>query len=264
MRFPASRSRLRPRPPVTRGSPVPHAALLLAVLTVVALVPTNRPDRTQISPRPAPAIVAALDGRAHDGAPKMSPKTDARPEHDLFLRLSVEIPATIETPPAGAVTPAVHAATPGQEPAMDQAAVPQQAAPAPSIASNTVATSQPAPKTPEPPVRAAAIAPSAPRYATGAEVKAALAKTSWPEALWPQVMRIAYCESGIDSDRDGLYDLIDTLASGANGRYIGVMQIASAHRFSAGYDLRDMRDNFQAAYELWSIVGGSFAPWGCR
>ena len=92
----------------------------------------------------------------------------------------------------------------------------------------------------------------------------ALAGTSWPAELWPRVVAIAFCESGIDSNRDGYYDMADTRASGAGGRYLGVLQIGATHRFSQPWDLFSLSGNLQAGYELWANAGGSFAPWGCR
>ena len=92
----------------------------------------------------------------------------------------------------------------------------------------------------------------------------ALAQTPWPSELWPRVVSLAICEAGIDSDRDGRYDMIDTQEIGAGGQYVGALQIGAGHAFSRPYDLQRLVDNLSAGYELWTSAGGSFAPWGCR
>jgi hypothetical protein len=107
-------------------------------------------------------------------------------------------------------------------------------------------------------------APARSRYATIAELEAALAGTPWPANVWPDVIRIAQCESGVDTDRDGHKDTVDTQARGAGGLYIGVMQIDRNHRFSVAYDLDTLEGNLRAAYELYVRAGESFAPWGCH
>ena len=116
------------------------------------------------------------------------------------------------------------------------------------------------------PVAAAVAAPTAAnqRYASRADVITALARTRWAPEHWGTVVAIAFCESGMDTNRDGVSDVVDTQASGASGAYVGVLQIAPDHRFSAPYDLRTLAGNLDAGYELWLDNGRSFAPWGCR
>jgi hypothetical protein len=82
--------------------------------------------------------------------------------------------------------------------------------------------------------------------------------------VWSEVIRIAQCESGGDTDRDGYKDVVDTQARGAGGLYVGVMQVDRTHRFSVTYDLDTLEGNLHAAHELWVRAGGSFRPWGCR
>lgn len=121
--------------------------------------------------------------------------------------------------------------------------------------------------TPSPVVAPAALTPvtvTANRYATRADLLQALARTQWDPTLWNTVINIAFCESGVDTDRDGIRDVVDTRASGAGGTYLGVLQIGRSHHFSVPYDLRSLVGNLAAGHELWIDTGRSFAPWGCR
>lgn len=92
---------------------------------------------------------------------------------------------------------------------------------------------------------------------------ATLSRTPWPQETWGKVLSIAYCEAGIDSNRDGQYDLVDTQAIGAGGLYLGALQISREHRFKTAYNLLTLQDNLNAGYELWVAAGRSFGPWGC-
>ena len=169
---------------------------------------------------------------------------------------------TVETPTTSTAAAAVIAATPrtaSTPPPPMAAAAPQREV---IVAPLSRITATPAP---EPILRAAVVtAPPASRYATIGEMNVALAQTPWPADLWPRVVALAICEAGIDSDRDGHHDAVDTQAMGAGGRYVGALQIGAAHAFSRPYDLHQLVDNLAAGYELWASAGGSFAPWGCR
>lgn len=217
---------------------------------------------------PEPLVSRVRDGRLPD-------------DSALATVLMAADPALTSEPVTLAVMSALAPAAPGP-----LALVPAAAAPVPA---RTVAPAAPepaaaaAPVVPAadaPPVVRAAVAPVAPaatapalaqtappaagaRFATQAEVAAALARSPWPEETWPRVIAIAFCESGVDSDHDGRYDVVDTQALGAGGLYIGALQISREHRFPAPYDLYALADNLAAGYELWLRAGRSFVPWGC-
>lgn len=253
MRLPRQQRRLSPRD-ATLPSLLQHAALFVAVVGTVAVGSQfARPTHADAgAARPITALAASLDGRLPDGAPSataeaVSPRT---------LRA-----LTVETPlPATALTTFASPSPAGESAPIAAAAAPAQREPIVQPLSRLTAT-----PTPEPVVHAAVIAvPPPSRYATLGEVNVALAQTPWPAELWPRVVAIAICEAGIDSDRDGRYDQVDTQAIGAGGRYIGALQIGADHRFSRPYDLHRLIDNLAAGYELWTSAGGSFAQWGCR
>lgn len=249
MRLPRQQRRLSPRH-ATFPSLLQHAALFVAVVGTVAVGSQfARPTHADAGAvRPSAPLGAALDGRLPDGAPATT--TSARTLHAL----------TTETPAPTTVFTALASAAPTAPPTASTATTPAQREPIVPPLSRLTAT-----PAPEPVVRAAVIAlPPASRYATLGELNVALAQTPWPAELWPRVIAIATCEAGIDSDRDGRYDQIDTQASGAGGRYIGALQIGAAHTFSRPYDLHRLVDNLAAGYELWLSAGRSFAPWGCR
>jgi len=210
------------------------------------------------------SVTSSLDGRLPDGAPSVVADSGV-----LTVTTSV---VTVATPAANVTTlnpstpapKAVVAAAPSAPVATAAPAVTKlEPARETAVPGLTRITATPTPA-PEPVVRAAAAVPVASRYASLGDLNAALAQTPWPAALWPSVTSIALCEAGLDTDRDGRYDTVDTQASGAGGRYIGVMQIGVDHVFAKAYDLRSLVGNLSAAYELWSAAGGSFGPWGCR
>ena len=106
--------------------------------------------------------------------------------------------------------------------------------------------------TPEP-VQPQAAAPAQRPVYRGAltvdEFYAALARSPWPEELWPAVLRIARCESGLNPSAVGA------------GVYIGLMQMHYSHARGV-YNLYDVDDNLAAAYYLWAARG--WGQWGCR
>jgi hypothetical protein len=220
------------------------------LLAAFALVPGARTHRRAEVTAP-PVVAENLDGRLPDGAPDVpSNAFAASATADFFLALSVVESAT--------ATPAAPVATPTPAPAtLVAVAAVAVAAEAPTAAAIR-------PPRIEPTVQPAAAAPTTARYASRPDIEAALAQTPWPAELWPRIIAIAMCESGVDTNRDGYYDVVDTYARGAGGRYIGVLQIGADHRFSRAYDLTVLLDNLNAGYELWAAAGGSFGPWGCR
>ncbi|MFA7297808.1 MAG: hypothetical protein WC211_11600 [Dehalococcoidia bacterium] len=252
MRLARRQSRRSPRG-ATLPSSLRHAALLIAVVGTVAVgSQLARPAHANAVARPANSAAALIDGRQPDGAPAVATEGFTR----TLFAVTVETPtastaaAVLTATPlaASTPTPALAAGTPAQREVV--------------VAPLSRITASPAP---EPTVRAAVIAaPPASRYATIGEMNVALAQTPWPAELWPRVVALAMCEAGIDSDRDGRYDTVDTQASGAGGRYIGALQIGAGHTFSRAYDLHRLVDNLAAGHELWVSAGGSFAPWGCR
>ncbi len=238
----------------TLPSSLRHAALLIAVIGTVAIgSQLARPGHADAgAPHPTASTATHIDGRQPDGAPAVATEGFTR---TLFA-------VTVETP-----TSSTAAATLAATPRATSTPAPALGATAPAQREVVVAPLSriTAPPAPEPTVRAAVIAaPPASRYATIGELNVALAQTPWPAELWPRVVALAMCEAGIDSDRDGRYDTVDTQAMGAGGRYIGALQIGAAHAFSRAYDLHRLVDNLVAGYELWAGAGGSFAPWGCR
>lgn len=143
--------------------------------------------------------------------------------------------------------------------ASPEASVPQDGAtdatPAASVATPAPAATRTA---------TAAAAPPAAAFVGEAALREAIAATGWPPAVWDRLVLIAFCESGVDTDRDGRYDSVNPSAVGGGGLYIGVLQIsASANPAVAHYNLYDLYGNLQAGYKIWLSAGGSFAPWGC-
>ena len=177
-------------------------------------------------------------------------------------------PATGEpiVPPVIEATPAPPAApTPAPRPAPTAAPPPPTPppTPAPTAAPPTPTPPPAATPTPTPAVVSTPPTPTGGRFATPAEVVAALSRTPWPQDTWGRVIAITLCESGVDSDRDGQYDRVDTQALGAGGLYLGALQINREHRFRTTYNLLTLADNLNAGYELWLGAGRSFVPWGC-
>jgi hypothetical protein len=172
------------------------------------------------------------------------------------LALNIQEPAPTAAP-ARAALPAVTTRPAVTQPTV-AAAIERAAA---TASSASVLTSVEVPPAPPTPLAVAAVA--ATRYVGLGDLSAGLSQTPWPKELWPRVTSIALCESGIDTNHDGRYDQVDTRASGAGGRYIGVLQIGVDHIFSKPYDLRSLVGNLSAGYELWLDAGRSFSPWGC-
>ncbi len=276
MTIPLQRPRPRSRLHVAAlARPLRHIALLVAVLGTVFVTvrfgPSVHAAHAQSefaanldAMHAGNSATNSLDGRLPDGAPSVVA--------DAGVLTVVSSAATVATPTANVATstpatpaPKAVVTTAPSTPVATAAAAVVKPEPARETAlpalSRITATPTPAP---EPVVRAAAAVPVASRYASLGEMNTALGQTPWPAALWPSVTSIALCEAGLDTDRDGRYDTVDTQASGAGGRYIGVMQIGVDHSFSKSYDLRSLVGNLSAAYELWSAAGGSFGPWGCR
>jgi len=95
-------------------------------------------------------------------------------------------------------------------------------------------------------------------------LRAAATAAGWPAATLDKLAQVAFCESGVDTDRDGRYDHVNPSAVGGGGRYIGVLQIYGAvNPAVAGYNLYDLHGNLAAGYQIWLAAGSSFAPWGC-
>jgi hypothetical protein len=239
----------------------------------------------------APPAATALDARLPDSAPSVSKSSPLTSDdiHGAVIELAVlvetitapasesDVATATESPDFDPPTQAVPTADQpiadlpsGNEAiAVEVVAPPEPADPTPAEDTPPTAPSEtPVAAPPPTPVPATVEAPVAPapssRYVTVAELEAALAETPWPAELWSQVVRIAQCESGSDTNRDGYKDIVDTQAQGAGGLYIGVMQVGRDHRFSVAYDLYSLRGNLLAAHELWARAGQSFSPWGCK
>lgn len=264
MRFPRRRLRRGPHLVATLPSSLRHAALLVAVVGTVTLAsPLVSPSHADATTEAVPSIAARvdlaahLDGRLPDGAPSSHADATVTPVRTLLALTAATPAATTTAAPMRTVaveTPMPTAVAFLAIPALQETVVP--------TLTRLTATPTPAP---QPIVKAAVAPPPVPsRYATIGELNVALAQTPWPAELWPSVVAVALCESGVDRDRDGRYDAVDTQASGAGGRYIGALQIGAAHRFNQPYDLHSLVGNLAAGYELWAGAGGSFAPWGCH
>lgn len=228
--------------------------LIVAVLAVTVLIAgtMQHPDALPTEAKTRSEALNLIDGRLqYVGAPSYTIHANGASESMSTFAVQLDTPAAQSALASMLAKPTATSAAKG-------AAFSNPAA-TPAVMTAVIAMPAP-PLTPEPAVRPAA----AGAYASQSEVEATLATTAWPRELWPTVLAIAYCESGIDSDRDGHYDSVDTLASGAGGLYIGVMQIDVKHHFSSQYDLRALRDNLAAGHELWVRAGHSFAPWGCH
>lgn len=84
-------------------------------------------------------------------------------------------------------------------------------------------------------------------------IEAALTRSAWPPYLWPTVIAIARCESGLNPAAVGDY-----------GVSWGLMQIHSlAHpALVARYDVFSPDGALAAAWEIY-VAAGSFRPWSC-
>jgi hypothetical protein len=93
---------------------------------------------------------------------------------------------------------------------------------------------------------------------TVGELYQALARSPWPRDLWPEVVRIARCESKLGTG-------MDSVAEGDSGRALGVLQIrVDAHRdLARDFDLLTIDGALGAAWVLYQRSGRSFAPWSC-
>ena len=93
---------------------------------------------------------------------------------------------------------------------------------------------------------------------TVGELYQALARSPWPRELWPQVVRIAQCESRWGSG-------VDSAAEGDGGRALGVLQIrVDAHReLARDFDLLTLDGALGAAWVVYQRSGRSFSPWSC-
>ena len=249
----------------TLPSSLRHAALIVAVVGTAVLAsplvsPSHADATTEIGIAARGEFAAHLDGRMPDGAPAARVEASATGRTVLGLTASTSAPTAIPTATAVSAS-TIERATPAPTVVAFLAAPARQETAVPTLTRLTATPTQ----APEPVVKAAVAAPPPPsRYATIGEVNVALAQTAWPAEVWPTVVAIALCEAGVDRDRDGRYDAVDTQASGAGGRYIGALQIGAAHGFSQAYDLRSLVGNLAAGYELWAEAGRSFAPWGCH
>jgi hypothetical protein len=93
---------------------------------------------------------------------------------------------------------------------------------------------------------------------TVGELYQALARSPWPRELWPQVVRIAQCESRWGSG-------LDSAAEGDGGRALGVLQIrVDAHReLARDFNLLTIDGALGAAWVVYQRSGRSFEPWSC-
>jgi hypothetical protein len=133
-----------------------------------------------------------------------------------------------------------------------------------SAAPTEVAPEPPAPAVaapePEPEVLSAALQIVEPRPipVTTGELYQALARSAWPRELWPEVVRIASCESRHGSG-------VNSAAEGDSGRALGLLQIrVDAHRdLARQFDLLTVDGALGAAWVLYQRSGHSFHPWSC-
>jgi hypothetical protein len=113
------------------------------------------------------------------------------------------------------------------------------------------------------------IAAAAPTPSSGplaiADLRALLARSSWPPETHAAVERISLCEAGLDTDGDLVKDAVDPLAAGDGGRAMGVLQLRrDVHRdLAASYDLLDAAQNLEAGYVVYQRAGRALWPWSC-
>lgn len=103
----------------------------------------------------------------------------------------------------------------------------------------------------EPPYREVT-PPPPPAEAPRDGLEAALARSAWPPHLWPQLVGIAHCESGLNQ-----------FAVGDHGMAWGLLQVrADVHPWLAyRHDLFTLDGNLAAAWEIYQDSG--WRPWTC-
>ena len=86
----------------------------------------------------------------------------------------------------------------------------------------------------------------------------ALARSPWPRALWPELVRIARCEAPLGEG-------VDAAAEGDGGRALGALQVrADVHTdLARDYDLLSVDGVLAAAWAVYVRAGGNFRPWSC-
>lgn len=209
------------------------------------------------------AISAVTQGVTPAATASIQPFSEAVPQY-VTARVPMgehvdDAPARIEP-----VAPEWALAAIGYAPPVPPAPVRQVSTPvvtrSPQVAQSVTAARAP----PEAPPAAAGA-----RYVPRQQVAAVAAAVGFPSPDY--VASIAMCESGLDTNHDGIKDTSDTLATGRAGER-GTMQLHPTHARTGGllsqigisWDaMYDLWSNMQAAYGLFVAAGYSYSPWSC-